>query len=317
MRSTDLLRGLRPTPQQELDFLLRKWRKQALKDEGPMMTEENLNQDSMREERERRIKAEHTLMTMKLFLFDYFHRLGPDPVKNMDIIVETTCKALSSTAALYNRLEEGLLKTWSIYNEPDGYQREDDPNGHICYDMTIRERGVNNDSPVVLENLEGSKWEELDSNVKKYGIKSYMSFPIILENKTVGSLCVIDTVQRKYTQIEMDILEAFARAVTLEEQRKLAQERLTWSNKKLMEKNNELESALQKVKTLSGLLPICASCKKIRDDKGYWNQIEAYIQDHSEAEFSHGLCPDCAKKIYGNLDIQRKKEKPPAEPKVP
>lgn len=60
----------------------------------------------------------------------------------------------------------------------------------------------------------------------------------------------------------------------------------------------ELTEALSKVKKLSGMLPICASCKKIRDDKGYWNQIESYIGDHSEAEFSHGICPDCAKKLY-------------------
>jgi methyl-accepting chemotaxis protein len=60
----------------------------------------------------------------------------------------------------------------------------------------------------------------------------------------------------------------------------------------------ELQKALAEVKTLSGLIPICASCKKIRDDKGYWNQIESYIRDHSEAEFSHGICPDCMKKLY-------------------
>lgn len=60
----------------------------------------------------------------------------------------------------------------------------------------------------------------------------------------------------------------------------------------------ELQEALAKVKTLSGLLPICASCKKIRDDKGYWTQLEAYIRDHSEAEFSHSICPECRKKLY-------------------
>ena len=60
----------------------------------------------------------------------------------------------------------------------------------------------------------------------------------------------------------------------------------------------ELQKALDKVKTLSGMLPICASCKKIRDDKGYWNKIEAYIEKHSEAEFSHGICPECAKELY-------------------
>ena len=62
-----------------------------------------------------------------------------------------------------------------------------------------------------------------------------------------------------------------------------------------------LQNALANVKLLSGLIPICASCKMIRDDKGYWNQIESYIRDHSEAEFSHGICPDCAKKLYPDI----------------
>jgi len=60
----------------------------------------------------------------------------------------------------------------------------------------------------------------------------------------------------------------------------------------------DLQKALLEVKTLSGFLPICMSCKKIRDDKGYWEQVEVYIRDHSEAEFSHGICPDCMKKLY-------------------
>jgi PAS domain S-box-containing protein len=60
----------------------------------------------------------------------------------------------------------------------------------------------------------------------------------------------------------------------------------------------ELREALGKIKTLSGLLPICMHCKKIRDDKGYWNLLEIFIRDHSEAEFSHGICPDCLKQYY-------------------
>lgn len=70
----------------------------------------------------------------------------------------------------------------------------------------------------------------------------------------------------------------------------------------------ELKDALDKVKTLSGLLPICASCKRIRDDKGYWNQIEVYIKTHSEAEFSHSICPACAKELYPGIDIYNEDE---------
>jgi YesN/AraC family two-component response regulator len=60
----------------------------------------------------------------------------------------------------------------------------------------------------------------------------------------------------------------------------------------------ELQDALAKIRRLSGMLPICSSCKKIRDDKGYWKMIEDYISEHSEAEFTHGICPECMKKLY-------------------
>ena len=74
--------------------------------------------------------------------------------------------------------------------------------------------------------------------------------------------------------------------------------------------NIKLQDALDRIKVLSGLIPICAGCKKIRDDKGYWNQIETFIRDHSEAHFSHGICPECARKEYPDLfdDTARRKE---------
>ncbi|MBN1581545.1 MAG: response regulator, partial [Anaerolineae bacterium] len=62
--------------------------------------------------------------------------------------------------------------------------------------------------------------------------------------------------------------------------------------------NAELTDALNQVKTLTGLLPICANCKKVRDDQGYWHQVEAYVRDHSSVEFSHSICPDCYQKLY-------------------
>lgn len=73
---------------------------------------------------------------------------------------------------------------------------------------------------------------------------------------------------------------------------------LTETNRELVQKNEALETALAEVKTLSGLLPICAHCKKIRDDKGYWNQLEAYLGKHSDIMLSHGICPECLKEHY-------------------
>ncbi|MBN2704409.1 MAG: hypothetical protein JXR23_09390 [Pontiellaceae bacterium] len=70
------------------------------------------------------------------------------------------------------------------------------------------------------------------------------------------------------------------------------------SREELEKLNQQLAATLTEVKELSGLLPICSSCKKIRDDKGYWNHLEAYISKHSKANFSHGICPDCAQRLY-------------------
>jgi hypothetical protein len=70
----------------------------------------------------------------------------------------------------------------------------------------------------------------------------------------------------------------------------------------------ELREAMENVKTLRGFIPICAKCKKIRDDKGYWNQIEKYLAEHSEALFSHGICPECTEELYGDEDWYRQKK---------
>jgi len=87
--------------------------------------------------------------------------------------------------------------------------------------------------------------------------------------------------------------------------------------KKAEEKRAEtivkLEDALDNIKALSGLLPICASCKKIRDDEGYWKQMEQYIEEHSDAQFSHSVCPECADKLYGKYEWFQKGKKTRSE----
>jgi two-component system cell cycle response regulator len=87
----------------------------------------------------------------------------------------------------------------------------------------------------------------------------------------------------------------------------------------VMQKNHELEQTNQKllrsidtIKKLGGLIPICSHCKKIRNDKGYWQQLEIYIKEHSEAEFTHGLCPDCERSIYSSYTQGNKSKSKPA-----
>jgi AmiR/NasT family two-component response regulator len=93
-------------------------------------------------------------------------------------------------------------------------------------------------------------------------------------------------------EIERTMIIAFARFSDLMELRRL---------------NEELQKALDKVKVLSGLLPICSHCKKIRDDQGYWQAVEAYIIERSDARFSHGICPDCMNKYYSSYSDKIRK----------
>ncbi|NTW49328.1 MAG: hypothetical protein HGB19_06310 [Chlorobiales bacterium] len=115
------------------------------------------------------------------------------------------------------------------------------------------------------------------------------SFSMSIRNEALSSVLAAD--KAKVEELNGQLQEEIAK-------RTRSQEELQLKNKALERSNHELEVALANVKQLSGMLPICASCKKIRNDDGYWEQIEAYIHDHSDIEFSHGICPECAKRLY-------------------
>jgi PAS domain S-box-containing protein len=113
-----------------------------------------------------------------------------------------------------------------------------------------------------------------------------------------------ESLQKSYDELDLRVKERTADLAKANEQLKLQIEEREKAEAEKEKLIVELRKALNEVKTLGGLLPICASCKKIRDDQGYWNQLEDYIQKHSEAEFSHSVCPDCAKILYPELGIQ-------------
>ena len=105
---------------------------------------------------------------------------------------------------------------------------------------------------------------------------------------------------------EIKDVEVFSGPITIGEEEVLYSiiHDISERRKHEQEKENliaKLEQALSEIKTLRGILPICSACKKIRDDKGYWNILETYIHDHSEVEFTHGICPDCAGKYYQDI----------------
>lgn len=142
----------------------------------------------------------------------------------------------------------------------------------------------------VLDGLEMSKAiREIDRDAKIIVTSAHGDTAYLLQAIDIG----IDAYVMKPVETGR-LLAAIRKCAEVVEYRREAlihQREMQWSM-------DELQAALAKVKLLSGLVPICASCKKIRDDKGYWQQIETYIRSHSEAEFTHGICPDCAKIFF-------------------
>ena len=129
----------------------------------------------------------------------------------------------------------------------------------------------------------------------EYGMIAYLGYPLCWPNGEVfGTICVLDSKENKFEELYEKVLDEFKDVVE--------------SHLSLIDTNEKLKNALTELKVLQGMLPICANCKKIRDDKGYWNQIETYISKHSEAIFSHSMCPDCAKKFYPEIYEELKRE---------
>ncbi len=128
-----------------------------------------------------------------------------------------------------------------------------------------------------------------------------LGYAVMRAQQTSGSFSTIYSEVELYATLRARTEELAAANRQLEENGRQLSDALEERNREAEEKGRlirELEAALSKVRTLSGLLPICASCKNIRDDQGYWTQMEAYISQHSEAEFSHSMCPPCARKLY-------------------
>lgn len=129
-------------------------------------------------------------------------------------------------------------------------------------------------------------WKE--ASEIEYGMYAYLGFPLCWPNGNIfGTICVLDNKKNQFGVLYEKVLLEFKEVIE--------------AHLSLLDMNELLRKAIAEVKILRGLLPICSFCKNIRDDSGYWNKIESYISQHSEAEFSHGICPECAKKHYSDF----------------
>jgi len=147
---------------------------------------------------------------------------------------------------------------------------------------------------LVPDALKDPEWK--NNPDVKLNMISYLGFPIMLPDDTpFGTICILDNKENAYTETIVKIIEKFRDMI----QTHLA---LLYMNAVLGEKNKQLTDYLDELQSLRGLIPICACCKKIKDNKGYWNAVETYLIKHPEADFTHGYCPECYKEFMDQLE---------------
>lgn len=199
---------------------------------------------------------------------------------------------------------------------------EDDPNDALLLDLELRRAGISFRSQRVESRDDFVR--ELDAELpdvilSDHGLPKFDGFsalsiakekcpdvPFLFVTGSLGEEMIIETLKRGATDYVLKhrlskLVPAVVRAIREAHDRRKRKEAEAERERLIL----ELTEALAKVKTLTGLLPICSSCKNIRDDNGYWNRLEVYLQQHSEATLTHGICPDCAHRLYPDIFRER------------
>jgi GAF domain-containing protein len=128
--------------------------------------------------------------------------------------------------------------------------------------------------------------------------QSGLLLPLILDAEVAGAFYLVWwTVRRRFTDGELALMETVTGQVTLLLRNVRLYEEVQIQRRNLADRVRDLEEALARIKQLQGLLPICAWCKKVRNDQNYWQTVEGYLAEHTETRFSHSICPDCREKL--------------------
>ena len=147
-----------------------------------------------------------------------------------------------------------------------------------------------NEKLLIPNALTDNRWK--NNPDIKLGLISYLGFPLLWpDGEVFGTLCILDTKANTFGAQLESLMSQFRELIE-------AHLALLHRDLSLEAQAKDLQLRLQEIKTLKSFLPICSTCKKIRDDKGYWHQVDTYIQERTNTLFSHSICPECEKKYY-------------------
>ena len=240
---------------------------------------------------------------------DLFMDLGPDCKRNIATLVRRSCELLDGAAALYNRFDEGRksLIVCAEHQLPPDLSRRDDAEGHICHDVIVR----GGDRTVVLNDLDSSVYAETDASVRKYGLKTYVGHPVLLQGEPVGALAVVYTDNVSVTPQHVAVIRMLARALSLEEERMVALRNVQRSQR-LYATTRSIAHAIVHVRDHQALIErICSLLAGTRDYESAWMVLwdEADQVTHSaQAGYNHafdeliqdmaeGRVPPCVRQV--------------------
>ena len=204
-----------------------------------------------------------------------YHILDTAPEQTYDDIVALAAYICEVPIAVISLVDES--RQW--FKSKVGLKDQETPR-----DVAFCAHAILQTEPMIVRDaLKDTRFADSALVTRPPNIRFYAGFPLATpEGFNLGILCAIDRKPRRLSAEQHRAMQALARQVmALLQLRRVAA---------------DLAGALEKVKTLTGLLPICAWCKRIRDDKGYWSQVEAYVHEHTGADFTHGICPECLEK---------------------
>lgn len=221
--------------------------------------------------------------------------LPRDQLLEWQAILDLTARLMNVPAALIMRIDDPDIEVCvSSHSQGNPYEAGD--RDHLWGSGLYCETVIRTQKRLLIPNaLLDENWQ--NNPDVKLNMIAYLGYPLIFpDGRTFGTICVLDNKSNSFSSDYMELLAKMRDLI----QTQLA---LTYMNDSLKSENLHLIDYISEIKTLRGLIPMCAQCKSIRDDKGYWKQLELYLEEHSEAEFSHGLCPDCLKELYPELNV--------------
>ena len=214
-----------------------------------------------------------------------------DPFEVIDFdewqsMVDLLCRIANVKSAAITRLDMPFIEVFRVSNNegnPLSQGMQVELARHYCEEVIkTRERVF------VRDARESNRWANAPEI--EHSLVSYMGYPILLPDGNIfGTICIHDKKPNEYSDDIDQLIRSFQKIIE--------------SHFAIARQAKELKEKLDEIQLLKGIIPICSHCKSIRNDRGYWQEIEEFVKKHPDADFSHGLCPDCLKKYYPDFDL--------------